>query len=311
VALSVPNFEDSISGVLGQFGVESAPASEEVLALEALRQLVWSLAGGGPKEHSGKSEAELLAILSSYGISIGDLEMAFDADGSPYMRLTKAARDKIAATSKKTMLKHRYYHHDDGEVKAFVNTILTGRLGSARRRIPHGIPGAGWSTSADSGYQSNDYVFFKFSNGELPDPKISILDPSMDDQLQKSYIADTAGYESSHINSYFPVEFAIERVDSRWTLRDVFGNIASHTSLENSLNSTSAPEPLIRDSMSMARGIHVVPASMYDDVITRIKAQGVTEIAGIPIEALIVSSGDDIVAAFKTLRQYWIDLGWV
>jgi hypothetical protein len=63
--------------------------------------------------------------------------------------------------------------------------------------------------------------------------------------------------------------------------------------------------------MSMARGIHVVPASMYDDVITRIKAQGVTEIAGIPIEALIVSSGDDIVAAFKTLRQYWIDLGWV
>jgi hypothetical protein len=310
VTLSVPDVDDSLGKVLESFGITSEAPSDEILALDSLRQLAWSLIGGKPFEYSDKSEAELMALLSSFGIGIGDIELAFDDDGSPFMKLTKAARDKIAATSKKTMLKHRYYHHSDGEVKSFVNTMLTGRLSSARRRIPHGIPGAGWSTQADSGYQSNDYVFFKFSDAELPDPTISILDPSTDDKLQAKYIADSSGGWGSHIYSYFPVEFAVERTDSRWTTRDTFGNIESHTSFEKAHKSSSAPEPLIRDSMSMARGIHVVPDTMYDDVIARIKSQGVTEIGGIPIEVLIVSSKEDVVEAFKKLRQYWIDLGW-
>lgn len=306
--LSIPDAGESMGAVLGEFGAISEPPSEETLALSAMKQLVYSLKGGAPQAYDNMDIGQLQALLSSWGISASDLEMAFDWDGSPYMRLTKSARDKIASTVNKPMIKHRYYHHDDGEVKAFANTVITGRLGSARRRIPHGIPGAGWSTSADSGYQSNDYVFFKFGGADYSDPKLSVFDENMSDELLKKHVADSG---ATHIYSYFPVEFAIERPDTRWTTRDVFGNINAHVSISESASSTSYPEPLIRDSMPMARGIHVVPASMYDDVMLRIKAQGVTQIAGIPIEALIISSDDSVADAWKTLRQYWIDLGWV
>jgi len=305
--LSIPNADEIMGSVLGEFGGTSEPPTQEVVTLSALKQLAHSLLGGGPNEFDDKSEAELLALLSSWGIGIGDLELDYEFDGEPFMRLTKEARRKIADTINRPTIKHRYYHHDDGEVKAFVNTMLTGRLASARRRIPHGIPGAGWSTSADSGYQSNDYVFFKFGDAKYLDPKMSIFD-DLDDDTLKSLVTDG---NNSHIYSYFPTEFVVERPTTRWTIRDNFGNIEQHVSITASVSSTSAPEPLIRDSMPMARGIHVIPSSIYDDVIARIKSQGVTEIAGIPIEALVVSSSDDMAAAWKTLRQYWIDLGWV
>lgn len=307
--LSIPDADQIMENVLQEFGGTSEPPSQEILALTAFRQLAFSLQGGSPNQYDNMSEQEIAALLSSWNISISDLELAFDADGSPYMRLTKEARRQIANTVQKSTLIHRYIHHDDGQEKAFVNTALTGRLASARRRIPHGIPGAGWSTYADSGYQSNDYVFFKFGPGQYSDPKDSLLDVDLSDEG----IIDALKVNSAfgNILSYFPVEFAIEKPDTRWTTRDVFGNINAHVSITESASSTTAPEPLIRDSMSMARGIHIIPASMYESVMSRIKVNGVTEISGIPVEVLIVPSDADIPAAWKALRQYWIDLGWI
>lgn len=307
--LQVDDIGERLTKAAAAVGVEEAgPISPEdfrILGMKSLLELVGGPAGSDFTAQDVKAALEsndydlLKAEAAKLGVSVFDIEVAVDSDGSPYVRLTKQARDKMASEIKHRVAYHNVHSTDGTSIEdRLVDTFKSGFISGAVRRNMGGIPAQGSSTNGDADYGSGQLSYWYPGQSEAIGSKLATEDGFI--------ITGTSG-----MTIYTPFGFVLERLTSRLTSGDNWGHAEKHKKFDNA-NMTSNAQVLIDGAYSIARSMTVVSSQQQKTtIINRLNAAGVTEIDGIPLDILIAVQGSPAINQYATLMTYWKAKGWI
>jgi hypothetical protein len=245
-------------------------------------------------EATGKTEEEIVAALEARGMSVDDLAVYRQHDGKLVLGLTRDATKSIVDEYGVTHYSHDLaalgYNKNTVEER-LIETVVAGALGSTTTRYNNGLYRKGASSNADTGLNgSGDYIFLHPHT------------PAIDSKYPGK------GKLGGEYRIFFPPEAVLSRSDWYGTKQDDFGNISnrgaplSDANFAPDANAHSAPEAAVKAQMSLADAVIVVPSGSRDDLIARIKAQGVSDIDGTPIEDIIITE-DAVVTGLVAARK--------
>ena len=292
---------------LAELGISSAPPLQEELNMLGMRNLAVSLFGNDAR---GWNDQKIIDKLSEKGVGPSEIMVSATAHHQPYIHLSRDARDSLSAQIKKIGILHGYKAGDT--LTSFVQAMENGGATGAYRRVTHGFPKSGVSTSADTTRGSNDWFYHGWAANGMTNPASESMFTAADDRLKSMLTLGGGSMSSSSIKSITPLEFALERVDTAWTPADSYGDPDTQEGIL-SLSLASANQPLIRGQMPPSRSFHVFDSkSDLEIAITQLKEKGITDFDGIPIENLFFHKDDpNIVSKAKLLIDLWRAREWV
>jgi hypothetical protein len=267
---------DSLKEAMMAVGVTSqgppAPGDLENFASFKLASLVL-----GPNAIQNKSADELREMLKEKGFSMDDVTVVTDSLGSPHIKFTEEA----TARNIETMGIGYYYHsisQSGNTVEQIAKIVRSGALMSSTDRYNHGIHATGQSTSADISNGAGDYIFLgrqMANNGE----SLETLD------------------NPQSMRIYFPPELIASSTDWYQANGDSWGNLATRqpniTATDQNGNPwSSGHEVMIRDRLPLSLSIVSVSGYERDAIIAELQKAGMTEIDGVPIEDIVIASGN-------------------
>ena len=300
--LAVSNVSEKLSAAGSALGISNpVTQSPEQYREYAIRELADAILTGEVSDLDTKSIDELLALIGEKGFSIGDVEVATDVDGTPYVRLTKSAVRRILSQRSVRAMRHEIkastgYTYEQG----LLGILRSGAIGSAVRRYRSGIDHHGLSTQGDVSHGGSNSIFM-YSDITKDTPTLSLDD---DFELPTSS-------SGSYYSFIVPAEFVIERIDTKISSSgDNWGDIDQ---LSNYLEGLYGGRQIyVRGALPISRSLLVIGESAElsrQQIIDRLKAQGIERFDGVPIE-MIITTKSNAPQAWKALVAYWKTIGW-
>lgn len=258
---------DDVAKVLDRLQITAAPASEGDIRVFGENKLL-SIFGhdtDARRNMSGAARTQMLDnIKSKYGVTPEDLVLAPDGNGRNKMFLTDAARDKMIAMTGVKGFKHNL---STSEVDTLTEMLGGRRSGlmSTKERWDSGIGTNGMSSSSDMGTGGADYVFTKPVHN-------------------KPSVSGFGSYVMLHPKAM------MRNTDIYANPGDNFGKHTSNRDTYGAVGDSSTYEVMFKDGVPVSDFwyIGIGSAEIREELIKKLKARGITQINGIPIEQFIV-----------------------
>jgi hypothetical protein len=293
--------ETKKNSLVGTVRIVAPGKPEEVLSDSAKIQEYMTAAGVTSHTAPGSMEFEQSAVrklgrllfgsksddMTYDEIAEGIAERGYSLDDDLVVRKLSNGKVQLGFSAEKTAalveeLDIQWFVHNlsDSSDEQIVETLVTGALGSTTTRFNNGIQRVGMSSATDVRRKgSGDYAF---------------LYP-----ITPSHI-DNTSYHASQTRAYavyLPPETIISRTDWYGTEQDVYGEIEGRTdSLDpekyKHVDGQTSPEVMVKGQIPLTHAVVAVPKYQRDSIIAKVKARGVTEIGGVPIEEIVVASED-------------------
>lgn len=179
--------------------------------------------------------------------------------------------------------------YEDSHAEYVVNT--GGMLSTEARLRTLGTWKSGMSSSADQSYGSSGFVFIR----QNLEPKPGSSDWSMPHIYYSPKILKRTHNYSFAGDNYGNMEY--KATQSSFD----FDKLTGHTGGSN--------EVMVKHMVSLLDDIEIVTftdASLRNKMIEQLKAQGITEIRGVPVEKrFVMRNTKDVISAIKTVKEAW------
>jgi hypothetical protein len=281
--------DDQIANALAIAGVSevrpATPADARVLIENRLMSILDAKTDANTNPKGEKREESLEKVKSRYGITVDDVIVTTGASGRIEYRLTPEGAEKIwKATGSPEVLNHDLRMPDifdnsmtnEQRVETMTNWLVglianpQGGLLSTTTRWTEGIGGNGQSSWTDVGTGGADYVFTK--------PRRN---------------ADKKKYGTSSWlpTIYFDPKKAYERLDFYANEKDKFGKRQKSKDIISAAQ-VGAYEVMFKQRLAWDDlDVMVVSKEIHVGVIEGLKARGINNIGGRPIEEVIIVGG--------------------
>ena len=234
---------------------------------------------------------ELVEAMADKGYSVDDLVVTKLPNGKVQLGLTAEATQRYIDDSGV-----QWYTHSVGwgDQKQKITEILTaGAISSSTTRYNNGVQRAGLSSAADvSVYGSGDYVF-------THPVTQAMINSNENDHVKKP---------DATYRVYIAPEAVVSRTDWYATPHDQYGEIEGRqppldAKVIQPKYGQTPPEVGIKGQVSLADAVIGVPdAETRDEIIGTMNSRGITEIDGVPLEQIVVLSGE-VQTALAAARQ--------
>lgn len=220
-------------------------------------------------------------LQESHGIGLKNLRTVIRPDGTLDIEFDDEALKKILADAKNVKTIHHSFSYGGGGQTAVVNALIDGRISPTTRRFNHGVPVGGGSSSSDVGsHGSGDYLF-----------------------TYKNYYTTPAQFGTSANWSFVtPAEVAYRRTTWFALNGDHYGEINHNKGVALGHDGSSSMEVMFDGGLDVTRGLIVVPDADYAQVLAKVKAAGVEDIHGVPIEDILVTK-NTYAQAYAKLKE--------
>jgi hypothetical protein len=274
--------QQKITKIMFEVGIEDhgLPTAEQVRDLGIRRAAAHLL---GIKNIQDYDIDSLIAKLDAKGISPEDIVLNYDTTGTPNVRLTPEATQKVIAKTGIKELRHNmgYGTSSSSYDKALVGIFTSGHMASTNRRYNSGIGISGASSGQDVNVNGSDYVFFHPSTSATSSP--------------------------SEYSFYVLPELSLNRVDSLVTPGDAYGN----PNYRSGLITDSTPlQYMLTSEVPVSTGIFVLSAGKRQELLNKLSSNGISEIDGVPLE-LLISTQADYKKSRDALIQIWQERGLI
>lgn len=303
--LAISNYDEKLKAVGEAVGVASPSMAtpEEYLSF-GVRNLAANVFGPNSPSIQGKTDDELIKMLAEMGWSINDIEMATDINGTPYVRLTKAARKRVLQERGFRYAQHKITSGPNFTAEEGLKQVLrSGSLGGAQARFDGGVDYGGMSVEADVRRGGSNKIFMY--NRNAPEEPLPLDDVESPLPLQ-------FGSQGGQYTIVVPGEFAIERLDTRIsTPGDNYGDSDDLGVTYGGDLESDARQFYLNGNLSLGRAMVVISDAAplkREDLIKMLKSQGITHYDGVPIE-LVITTYSNRAEAFKALKAYWAKIG--
>lgn len=281
-AVTSSSLKDAMEAVGVTSHAPPTPADLETFASFKLASLVL-----GPNAIGTKSPDELREMLKEKGFSMDDVTVTVDSLGAPHIRFTEEATARNIETIGLGFITHKIEKQWDADknITNIVNIIRSGSLMSITDRYNHGIHAQGQSTPADIVNGVADYVF---------------LSRQMQNNEEGVGTLDDLEYPDE-LRVYFPPELLASSTDWYQAQFDTYGDLTKrgpNITAEgpdyygNMMPWSDGSEVMLRERLPFSLALIGVDPAQRQAIINQLKESGMTEIGGIPIEDIIVPTGD-------------------
>jgi hypothetical protein len=273
---------EDVEKALEALQVNAAPASEGDIHVYAENKLMAVMGADTDvrKNFSGEErEKKLAEIKKKYGVEAKDLIFTVDANGRNKFFLPDAVRDKLI----KDLNVKGFHHNMTASSADDIMSILAGTnpgLNATQVRWNNGIFKHGMSSPSDMASGGADYLFTT--------PKHSGLTPG-----------SSPSYSNYHVTVH--PKAAMRRLDIYGNQSDSYGRHKAGTDVY-ALISGNPYEIVFKDSIPLSDMwyMNVPNHATREELIKRLKAMGITQINGIPIEDFLVGPGGVIPVVDET-----------
>jgi len=260
--------------VLEKLGVKSAaPASEgdiEDYIKHRMVTLMGSKTNPLARYTPQQLNTELAAIKAEYGVDWTDMKFSTDTSGRVRVFLPDAATDKVI---EKTNFNGLYHNLSSaGHLEQMLTSDKAGLIATTDR-WSEGLGGHGMSSASDISEGSSDYTFHKVNPSEV-----------------------VAGAKNP-FDSYAPKIVAhpkaiARRMDIYGNAGDSFGKHSTGTDVYSLMGNKYTYEIMMKHGIDLS-DIWFITMSESDRqaLLSKLKARGITEINGLPIDNFIISHG--------------------
>lgn len=262
---------EQVQSAIAKLGVTSTPASEGDIHVLAENKLL-SVFGNhtdATKNKTGAARATALdQIEKKYGVKPEDLVFTADANGRMKMFLPDEVSDKLIKDLNIKGFKHNVsLQSADDWMSIFTGT--NPGLNATNVRWNEGVQTNGMSSSTDMGTGGADYVFTKVVHADLT----------------------TAGSAGFSTHAMIHPKAAMRRTDIYGNAGDAFGKHFDGVDVYK-LMAGDPYEIMFKDSVPMQDLWYiVVPTSTRAELLKKLKAAGIHDINGTPIDSFVLESG--------------------
>jgi hypothetical protein len=216
-------------------------------------------------------------ISDEYGITEEMFETRVTANGKLSAQLTEEGWVQLA---KKTDVR-TIDHTGASALPTLKSVILQGELLSTQRRFEHGPDKSGQSSAEDMAERGSGDLVYTHKYGYEP--------------TQMSYGPGRV---------FFPAEVLLRRTDWHAFPGDYWGDVKQYKPASTGLTAYHQREVTMKGAIDISHGIIVVEPLMRDTLIAYAIANGRAEINGVPIEDIIVTSGQAKEAMGKVVERW-------
>ena len=222
---------------------------------------------------------DMLDALTKAGIDPEGISMRPTTTGELKVMFSPEDAKKLKEKYKLGPLYHDVMYKSDSSVEEkFLSILATGSLGSTTTRFNGGIGKAGGSSAADAKNKgSADYVFLATSS-------------------------ETSAGSFSNGKVYTPPELMMAYADMYTQQNDAWGELNARWGHDKAFQATAGGnQMMVRDSVPASSSIYVT--SNASSVIQNLQAIGITEIDGVPVSDIVVTSAEADAAYQKLLSR--------